>query len=200
MRLTSIPAAVAAIVVLLAGSLTACTSQKEPAERAVAKVETSLTELRADAEQYAAEELKDVEKSVARLKKKLAEKDYSGALQGAPAVGSSVASLRSTVERRKADAEELLAAAQQEWTELNASVPQLVDTLQKRVDSLTRSRRLPQGLDKAGFEAAKAEFENVKSSWAEATAEFSAGMPADAVRRARAAKAKGEWLVQKFGA
>jgi hypothetical protein len=79
-------------------------------------------------------------------------------------------------------------------------VPQLVDTLQKRVDSLNRSRRLPQGLDKAAFEAAKADFETVKTSWAEATAEFSAGMAADAVRRARAAKAKGERLAQKFGA
>jgi hypothetical protein len=196
MRMTSILAAVAATAVLL----TACANQKEPAERAVAKVETSLTALKADAEKYAAAELKDVEKAVGRLKAKLAEEDYSGALQGAPAVASTVATLKATVAQRKADAEELAAAAQQEWTELSASVPQLVDTLQKRVDSLNRSRRLPQGLDKAAFEAAKADFETVKTSWAEATAEFSAGMAADAVRRARAAKAKGERLAQKFGA
>jgi hypothetical protein len=196
MRMTSILAAVAATAVLL----TACANQKEPAERAVAKVETSLTALKADAEKYAAAELKDVEKAVGRLKAKLAEEDYSGALQGAPAVASTVAALKATVAQRKADAEELAAAAQQEWTELSASVPQLVDTLQKRVDSLNRSRRLPQGLDKAAFEAAKADFETVKTSWAEATAEFSAGMAADAVRRARAAKAKGERLAQKFGA
>jgi hypothetical protein len=196
MRMTSILAAVAATAVLM----TACANQKEPAERAVAKVETSLAEIKADAKQHAAKELEDVEKAVARLKKKLADQDYSGALQGSPAVASTVASLKTTVAQRKADAEELQAAAQQEWTVLSSSVPQLVDTLQKRVDSLSRSRRLPQGLDKAGFEAAKADFENLKTSWAEATAEFSAGMAADAVRRGRAAKAKGERLMQKFGA
>jgi hypothetical protein len=195
MRMTSMVAALAAVVLSVA-----CASQKEPAEKAVAKVEASLAALQEDAAKYAADELKEVEKSVGRLKAKLAEQDYGGALQGAPAVASRVASLQAMVAKRKADAEELVAAAQQEWTELSTSVPQLVDRLQKRVDALTRSRRLPEGLDKAAFEAAKTDFEKVKTSWAEATAEFGAGMTADAVRRARAAKAKGEWLVQKFGA
>jgi hypothetical protein len=195
MRMTSMVAALAAVVLSVA-----CASQKEPAEKAVAKVEASLAALQEDAAKYAADELKEVEKSVGRLKAKLAEQDYGGALQGAPAVASRVASLQAMVAKRKADAEELVAAAQQEWTELSTSVPQLVDRLQKRVDALTRSRRLPEGLDKAAFEAAKTDFEKVKTSWAEATAEFGAGKTADAVRRARAAKAKGEWLVQKFGA
>jgi hypothetical protein len=195
MRMTSMVAALAAVVLSVA-----CASQKEPAEKAVAKVEASLAALQEDAAKYAADELKEVEKSVGRLKAKLAEQDYGGALQGAPAVASRVASLQAMVAKRKADAEELVAAAQQEWTELSTSVPQLVDRLQKRVDALTRSRRLPEGLDKAAFEAAKTDFEKVKTSWAEATAEFGAGMTAAAVRRARAAKAKGEWLVHKFGA
>ncbi len=195
MRTTSVMAVVAAAVLM-----TACADQKGPAEQAVAKVEASLSAFKADAQQYAAEQLGDVEKAIAKLKAKLAEQDYSGVLQGSSAVASTVASLKAAVAQKKADAAELMATAQQEWTELTASVPPLVDTLQKRVDALTRSRRYPQGLDRASFEAAKAEFEKVKSSWAEATAEFSSGMAADAVRRARAAKAKGERLVQKFGA
>ena len=72
--------------------------------------------------------------------------------------------------------------------------------LQEKVDSFAKSRRVPKGLDKASFEAAKQDFETMKTSWAEAGAEFSSGMVADAVRRARAAKAKGEELMQKFGA
>ncbi len=196
MRSISSLAAAAAMAVLL----TACANQKEPAESAVAKVEASFTELKADAAKYAAQELGDVEKAVGRLKAKLAEQDYGGALQGAPAVASTVAALKATVAQRKADAAELLATAQQEWTELSASMPQLVDTLQKRVDSLSRSSRLPRGMDKAAFEAAKAEFLKVKASWTEATAKFGEGLAADAVRSARAAKAKGEHLMRKFGA
>jgi hypothetical protein len=104
------------------------------------------------------------------------------------------------VAKNKAQAEEMLAVAQQEWTELNASVPEMVTRLQAKVDSFIKSRRVPKGLDKASFETAKQEFENLKTSWAEAGAEFSSGMVADAVRRARAAKAKGAELMEKFGA
>jgi hypothetical protein len=196
MRSMSILAAAAATAVLL----TACANQKEPAESAVAKVEASLAELKSDAATYAADEFKDVEKAVGRLKAKLTEQDFGGALQGAPAVASTIASLKATVAQRKADAAELIATAQQEWTELSASMPTLVDSLQKRVDSLSRSSRLPQGMDKAAFEAAKAEFLKVKASWTEASAKFGQGMAADAVRSARAAKAKGEHLMRKFGA
>lgn len=196
MRKTRILAAVAAATLLF----TACANQQEPAENAVARVEASLSEFKADAEQYAADELKGVEESIAKLKGELASKNYKAVVMQSPTVASTVAALKESVARKKAEAEEMLAAAQAEWTELSASVPELVTRLQAKVDSLTRSRKLPQGLDKASFENAKQEFEGLKSSWAEAGAEFGSGMVADAVRRARAAKAKGEELMQKFGA
>ena len=196
MRTTSIMVVTAAMAVLS----TACTDQRLPAESAVAKVEASLTEIRADAGKFAAEELAEVEKAVGRLKAKLAEEDYGGALQGAPAVASTVASLKANVERKKADAEEMMAVAQQEWAALSTSMPALVDTLQKRIDSMRRSGRLPQGMDRQDLEAARADVEKIKTPWAEASKEYEAGMAADAVRRARAAKTKGEWLAHKFGA
>ena len=194
MRMTNI------LAVLLAVALTACANQKEPAEKAVAQVEASLAQFRADAEQYATDELKGVDESITRLKEELANKNYKTVVMQTPTVASTVAALKDTVARKKAEAEEMLAAAQAEWTELNASVPEMVSKLQAKVDSLAKSRRMPKGLDKAGFEAAKQDFENLKSSWAEAGAEFSSGMAADAVRRARAAKAKAEELMQKIGA
>jgi hypothetical protein len=51
--------------------LAACANQKEPAEKAVAQVESSLAEFRADAEKYAADELKSVDEAVAKLKANL---------------------------------------------------------------------------------------------------------------------------------
>jgi hypothetical protein len=196
MRLTRMLLATTAAVLLFAG----CANQKEPAEKAVARVEASLSEFKVDAEKYAADELKDVEASIARLKSGLAKQDYKTVVMQAPTVTSAVAALKETTAKKKADAEEMLAAAQQEWTELSTRVPEMVAKLQAKVDSLGKSRKLPNGMDKAGFESAKQEFESLKTSWAEAGAEFGSGMVADAVRRARAAKAKGEELMQKFGA
>jgi hypothetical protein len=194
MRTSKMVVAVAAVM------LAACTNQKEPAERAVAQVEASLAQFKADAEKYAAEDLRGVEESIDRLKGELANQNYKAVVMQTPSVASTVAALEDTVARKRAEAEEMFAAAQAEWTELSATVPDMVVKLQARVDTFTRSRRLPKGMDKASFETAKTEFEALKSSWAEAGAEFGSGMAADAVRRARAAKAKGEELMQKLGA
>jgi ActR/RegA family two-component response regulator len=195
MRMIHILVPIAAAAVLM----TACSNQKEPAEKAVAQTEASLSKFRTEAQQYAPEDLKVVEDSIDRLEAQLASKEYKTVVMQTPNVASSVAELKSTVARKKAEAEEVLAAAQVEWTELSASVPEMLAKVQEKVDSLARSRRVPKGLDKASFEAAKQEFEALKTSWAEAGAEFSSGMVADAVRRGRAAKAKGEELMQKFG-
>jgi hypothetical protein len=180
--------------------LTACANHKEPAEKAVAKIEASFSGLKEDAGKYAADELKDIEESIGKLKSQLASQDYEAVVRQAPYVASSLTALKNTVANKKAEAEELRATAQQEWTDLNASMPALVTRLQSRMDSLTRSRVVPKGFDKASFETAKRDFEKLKTSWTEAGSEFTSGLVSSAVRKARAAKAKGDYLAQKLGA
>jgi hypothetical protein len=170
--------------------LTACANQKDPAEKAVARVEASLAEFHADAEKYAADELKEVDGSLANLKNNLARQDYRAVVQGAPSVTSAVNQLKQTVEQRKADAAQLMEAAKGEWDELTASVGPAVETLQKRVDQLAKTKKYPKGVDKAAFETAKTDFENAKTEWTQATADFAEGKAAEALRRARAVKAQ----------
>ena len=116
-------------------------------------------------------------------------------VMGAPSVASEVAALKDQVATAKADAEATLAAAQTEWNDLTASVPPLVEKLQARVDQLSKSRKYPKGMDKAGFDSAKANFESLKTEWTEAGSEFASGQAASAVRKARSAKAKAEELI-----
>jgi hypothetical protein len=175
--------------------LAACTSQKEPAEQTAANIEASLNEIRTDAQQYAAEQLQAAEASVNRLKGQLAKQDYSAVMQTAPAVRAELGALRTAVTEAKANAEAVAAAAQQEWDELNAAVPPLVEKLQARVDQLAKSRKYPKGMDKAAFESARNGFEGLKTEWSEASAEFASGEAASAVRKARNAKAKAEELI-----
>ena len=178
--------------------LAACSNQKEPAERAFAKVQSSLDEFHADAEKYASEELKDVDADVANMKKNLDSQDYGQVVMSAPSVSSSINSLKQTVEQRKADAEQMMAAAQTEWNDLSASVPKAVESLQAKVDQLSKSRKLPKGMDKAGFDAAKTDFESLKTDWTQASSDFAAGKVAEAVRKARAIKARGDELMTKL--
>ena len=179
-------------------ALAACSNQKEPAERAFAKVQSSLAEFHADAEKYASEELKDVDADVAGMKKNLDSQDYGQVVMSAPSVSASINTLKQTVEQRKADAEQMLAAAQTEWNDLNASVPKAVESLQAKVDQLAKSRKLPKGMDKAAFDAAKTDFENMKNDWTQASSDFAAGKVAEAVRKARAIKARGDELMTKL--
>jgi hypothetical protein len=180
--------------------LAACANQKEPAERAFAKVESSLAEFHADAEKYASEDLKDVDADVANMKKNLDTRNYGAVVMSAPSVSASINKLKQTVEQRKADAEQILAAAQTEWNDLSASRPKAVETLQARVDQLGKTRKLPKGMDKAGFEAAKTDFENMKSEWTQASADFAQGKVAEAVRKAREIKADSDELMTRLDA
>jgi len=180
-------------------ALAACANHKEPAEKAIAQVESALAEIRADAEKYAPEDLKGLDESIATLKRGFGNKRYSEVLTAQPSVASAVTALKETIAKAKADSEEILAAAQAEWTELNASVPPLVDAIQGRVDTLTKSRKLPKDVDKPTFETIKTDFETVKTDWTSATQEFTAGAAADAVRKGRAARAKAEEIQAKLG-
>jgi DNA repair exonuclease SbcCD ATPase subunit len=186
------------VALAAAAMLAACTSQQQPAEQAVAKIEASLNDVRPDAEKYAADQLKSTEASVNRLKENLAKQDWSGVVVGAPSVAAEVDSLKTSVASAKADAEATLAAAQGEWNDLNGSVPPLVEKLQARVDQLAKSKKFPKGMDKAGFETAKTNFENLKTEWTEAASQFASGQAANAVRKGRSAKAKAEELMNQL--
>ncbi len=195
MRIAKIFVALAASALMLA----ACANQKDPAEKAVAQVESALAEFRADAEKYASEELKGVDESLTHLKNNLAKKDYGAVVTGAPSVASAITSLKDTVAKAKADADAVMAAAQAEWGELSTSVPQLVEAIQSRVDTLSKSRKLPKNVDKATFETIKTDFETVKADWTAAASDFASGAAADAVRKERAARAKAEEIHAKLG-
>src|ERR1700738_3539580 len=72
----------------------ACSSQKAPAEEAIAKINTSLEAIHDTAAKYTPDTLKSVESQVSALKESFAKGDYSGVLAAAPAVTTAVASLR----------------------------------------------------------------------------------------------------------
>ena len=74
----------------------------------------------------------------------------------------------------------------------------MVEKLQARVDQLSKTHKYPKGMDKAAFEAAKTGFESLKTEWTEAGSEFTSGQAANAVRKARSAKAKAEELIQQL--
>ncbi|MCC6172482.1 MAG: hypothetical protein IT481_10690 [Gammaproteobacteria bacterium] len=176
-----------------------CANQKEPATKAVADVETSLSALREDASQYASAELQSADAALASLKANLEKGDYKAALAGAPALATQVDALRQTVADKKVEAQAALEAAKGKWAEASTDLPKMVGAIQSRLDILTKSKKLPRGMDKATLDSAVANFDSMKATWSEATTAATSGNFVEAMSKADAVRAKGTEVMTALG-
>jgi hypothetical protein len=186
--------ALAAGAMLMAG----CAKQREPAHDALDKIEASLKDVKEDAAKYAPDGLKGVETQLANLKQSYEAKDYENVLAGAPQLQKAVGSLQDAVTSGKAHAKAAWAAAKTEWEGVSATVSKQVDTIQARIDELSKAKRLPFGINKDEFEGSKSAFESMKTQWAEASAEFKKGDAVEANAKAKTAQGMGEQLMDQL--
>jgi hypothetical protein len=177
--------------------LAACSSQKEPATQAINNLESSVTELKADGERFAAEQMAAVERGVADLKASFDKKDYKTVVTNAPPVQKQVADLRESVAARRQEFEAASARATEQWNGYAAEMPRYLDTLQKRLDTMAKSRR---NRSAQGPSEDSLLLDNVRNLWADAGNLFSTGKPVEAAARADEARAKAQELAQKLGA
>ena len=183
-----------AVLALAAG----CSQQKSTATKALEGVETSLAAIKEDAARYAPEGLKGVESNIARLRTSLENKDYDDVIAGTPQLQKAVDSLGAAIESGKEQARAAVAAATTEWESLSVEVPKSIDTIQARVDELSKKKRLPWGIDKDEFAGAKAGLESMKAQWAEATNEFQSGDKVDAAQKAKSVKGMAQEISEKL--
>ena len=176
-----------------------CANQKAPAEQAIAGAETSLAAVRDTAQKYAPDQLQAVEDQLKGLKDSLAKGDYRGVLTGAPTVNSAITSLKEAAETKRAEAEAALARAKDAWGPASADVPKMVEALAKRVETLSKSHRLPKGVTKEGLASAKSGLEALKSQWGEATSAATSGDYTAAMNKAEAVRTKTAELMKSVG-
>lgn len=175
--------------------LAACAGQKGPATTAMAAAESTLATIKDDAAKFLPEELKGAEGTLASLKNSLEKGDYKAVIAGAPALMSSLETLKSHVGSKLEEAK----AAAAEWTGYATDLPKMVDSIQSRVAMLASAKKLPKGLDAAALDTAKSGLDSMKTTWADASAAFTGGNAIDAVAKARAVKAKGEEVLKVLG-
>lgn len=193
MRISNALLAMAAATLLITG----CAQNRAPANKALDGIEASLKDVRDDAAKYAPEGLKGVEGQLKRLRESYDAKEYDNVLAGTPELEKAVVSLKSAVEAGKAHARKAVAEAKSEWEGLNTEVPKMVDTIQARVDKLSKGR-LPFGINKDEFEGAKSAFESMKETWKDATAQAKSGDPIEASEKGRTAKGMGESIYDQL--
>ncbi len=194
-RKTSMFLALCATALLAVG----CASQKEPATKAIAAAEAALSEVRDDATKYASADYQAVETTLSSMKDNLTKGDFKAVLAAAPDLNSQISALKDKITTDKTEAMAAMDKSKAEYEGMAAGITSMVGALQSRVDILSKSRKLPRGLDTAKFAGAKSAFEAAKAAAGDATAAASSGDYMTALAKANEAKAKGTEALTALG-
>ncbi len=182
----------AIVAVALCSVLTACSTAKAPAEAAIKAADEALAGVRVEAAKYVPDQLKSVEDALATAKENFQKGEYQQALTGAQDLAAKAKDLATAVAAKK---DELTKA----WQEMSGGLPGMVEAIQSRVNILSKSKKLPAGLDKEKFESAKASLATVTQTWSDATAAFQGGNLTEAVDKAKAVKDKAVEIMNTLG-
>jgi hypothetical protein len=180
---------IAAVAALCLG-VAACASKKEPAEQALAALETKFEEAGAEIRKYLPERHAELEASVASLRESMAQEDYGDVVTGAAAAQESLK--RAIADSRVARAQ-MLAAMDTEWTELTQSVPKMIDAMDKKITS--QRGRPPKGMTSDAWKQTIADYDAARDTWSKAAAEMSRATFEQSVLAARDAKARIEAIM-----
>lgn len=178
--------------------VSACSSQKEPAEQAINKIDNTMAMIHDSAAKYSPDALPGVEAQVAAIKQTYAKGDYAGVLAQAPAVNTAVSNLRSDAGQKQAAADAEQAKVKQQWRTLSIEVPKMVAGLHAQVDSYT-GKAVPKGLTKASFATVKDGVASLDGMWKDADDTMSSGDYAGAVTKGQAVKDKATELMHTLG-
>ena len=182
----------AAIAFACCFALIACSTAKAPAEAAIKAADEALAGVKSDASIYIPDQLKSVEDALATAKESFQKGEYQQALTGAKDLAGKAKDLASAVAAKK---DEL----SKEWQDMSGGLPGMVGAIQSRVDMLSKSRRLPAGLDKDKFESSKTSLAAVTQTLNEATDAFKGGNLMDAVGKAKTVKEKATEIMNSLG-
>ena len=184
----------ALIAVMLVGLMlvAGCARDKEPAEAAIKAAETAWNAAKGEAAKFVPDQVKAVEDALKSAKDAFEKKEYTQALNAAKDLPGKIKELTAAAAAQKAE-------LTKKWEEMAAGLPKMVEAIRSRVDILSKSKKLPKGMDKAKFEGAKTGLGEITQTWADAENAFKGGNIADALAKANTVKAKATEIMTTLG-
>jgi len=183
-------------LVLAAFAIAGCANKMAPAQKAIADIEAAVAAAGEDATKYIPDQVQAVNDQVANLKAMFDKKDYKGVLAAAPAALTQAQGLTSAAAAKKT---EMMDAYAGEWSTLSSSVPEAVAAIQSRVDVLSKSKKLPAGMDAAALDSVKTSLAEANTMWSQATEAQAAGDLEQAVTLAQQVKTRTDELLTTLG-
>lgn len=183
----------AALAAVLLG-LAACASQKEPAEAALADLETKFSEAGAEIQKYLPERYAEVESRIASLRESIASQDYGDVVAGASATAED---LKRAVADSRIRRAQMLVEMESEWAELSKSMPAMISAMDRKITA--QRGRAPQGMTADAWKQTIAEYDAARDAWSKAATEMSNQTFEATVLAARDARAKIVAIMESLG-
>ena len=184
------------VMVLAAFAIAGCANKMAPAQKAIADIEAAVAAAGEDATKYIPDQVQAVNDQVANLKAMFDKKDYKGVLAAAPAALTQAQGLTTAAAAKKTEMTDMYAG---EWSTLASSVPEAVAAIQSRVDVLSKSKKLPAGMDAAALDGVKAGLAEANTMWSQATEAQAAGDLEQAVTLAQQVKSRTDEMLTTLG-
>jgi HEPN domain-containing protein len=169
-----------------------CADEKGPAQLAMKAAEQAVETTKAEAAKLVPEEVAALEAAMASAKGKLENGEYKAALTEAQGL---VGKAKDVLVAAKAKKDELT----KKWTELTEGIPQIVEAIQEKVDSLSKLKKLPKKITADELEEAKSGLEAVRADLAKAQESFTSGNITEAIATATAVKEKASKAMKNLG-
>ena len=179
-------------VIALAAFVACGDGGKAAADAAMQALQTAYGTVKSDAAAYVPDQAKSIDEAIAAAQETLSKGDYMKALGDVQGLTSKVGELGAAVATKQA---ELTKA----WEGLGAGLPGVVQSIQGRVEELSKARRLPPGVKKEAVEAAKSGAAVLSSTWDEAVTAFKSANLTAALAKAQTVKAKAAELLTSLG-
>jgi len=179
-------------VLVIAALVAACAHHRGPAEAALKAADDALAPIKAEAAKYVPDQAKAVEDAIAAARDTFAKGDYAAALTAAHALPAQIDELKAALATKK---DQLMVA----WKDMEGGLPKMVEAITSRMDILSKSKKLPKGLDKAAFDQAKVNYDSVKTLWSEATAAAGGGDLMAAIAKGTEARTKATEILSALG-
>ena len=179
-------------VLVIAALVAACVHHRVPAEAALKAAEDAFAPIKAEAAKYVPDQAKAVEDAIAAARDTFAKGDYAAALTAAQALPAQIDELKAALATKK---DQLMVA----WKDMEGGLPKMVEAITSRMDILSKSKKLPKGLDQATFDQAKVNYDSVKTLWSEATAAAGGGDLMAAIAKGTEARTKATEILSALG-
>jgi hypothetical protein len=181
-----------AVVLGLAVAASGCSMAKGKAESAIAVADSSLQAVAVEAQAYVPDQYAAAGAQVTAARTDFESGSFADALTKAQEATTLVGDLGPAIEAKKAEMAQM-------WQGMSETMPATVQSIQSKLDELSKARRLPAGVTRDAVTQAQHSLQEISASWTQAVEAQGKGDLATATSLAAGVKAKADELMNTLG-